>query len=36
MTTEVTEERREGTEKILYRRDAEGAERIHAEMHGNR
>jgi hypothetical protein len=36
MTTEGTEEKREDTEKALYRRGAEAAERVHAEMHGNR
>ena len=42
MTTEGIEERHEDGEKVLYRRDpprragAEGAERVNAEMHGNR
>lgn len=36
MITEGTEEKHEDTEKVVYRRGAESAERVHAEMHGNR
>jgi hypothetical protein len=36
MTTEGTEEKHEGTEKVLYRRGAESAEKIDAEMPENR
>jgi|HubBroStandDraft_1064217.scaffolds.fasta_scaffold49313_2 hypothetical protein len=35
MTTEGAEEKHEDTEKALYRRGAEGAEKINAEMREN-